>query len=88
MRSGKGFDGNGVMLRSDVGHKQGTVTTIRGRDDEDLERGGSGGNSNPAGWTGSFGDSESKLRSSGEESGDEYHVGGIVKTTKMTQVRE
>lgn len=78
-------------LRSDVGKPgTGTVTTIRGtgNSEEDLERHANGsreGNQNPGGWAGSIGHDESKLRLSSE---DEEWNGGIIKTTKMTQVRE
>lgn len=68
--------GDGFMLRSDVGQGGGTTTTIRGAgDEESLGRGG-----------GSRGhDSIDKLR--GDSESDEWSS-GIVKTTKMTQVRD
>lgn len=77
-------------LRSDIGKPgTGTVTTIRGTgaSEEDLERTGGSreGNQAPGGWAGSLTHDDSKLRASSSD--DEWN-GGIVKTTKMTQVRE
>lgn len=69
----------GIVLRSDIGNKGGTTTTIRGAgasdDDESLARPG-----NSRGH-----DSIDKLR--GDSDSDEWSA-GIMKTTKMTQVRE
>jgi hypothetical protein len=62
------------MLRSDVGKAGGTTTTIRGAGDEDPFRVGESSREH---------NSVEKLRADSDS--DEWS-GGIVKTTKMTQV--
>lgn len=92
VRSGGGIGGGAVRLRSDIGQGggTGTVTTIRakgGDDDEEsmvervrpsMSREAKSSNSNDAGGWGAEPISES----------DDEWKGGIVKTTRTTQVRD